>query len=264
MSVFRFVIITQDDPFYVRVFFEAFLRDHADLTELQGVVIAPAMGKKTLADLLRQMFRFYGPIDFVRVGMRYVLYRAAGRLPKWLRAGRSFSVAQVCSSAGVRVTRVGDLNSAEFISALRSMDLDLVVSVAAPQVFKEPLYSLPRLGCINIHSSKLPKYRGMLPNFWQMFNGEAATGTTIHRINAGIDDGEVLFQCETPRDPSESLETLIIRTKRAGSKAMAEMIGRFKSGTVVALPKSPEEPTYYTFPNKAQVREFRRRGYRLL
>jgi len=144
------------------------------------------------------------------------------------------------------------------------MDIDLDISVAAPQIFKEKLIKLPSRGCINIHNSKLPKYRGMLPNFWQMFNGEKAVGTTIHFINAGIDDGDILFQKETPIEPGESLDSLIKRTKKLGAIFMIDAVLSLKQGPVKPLPNRKEEATYFTFPTKEQAKEFRKRGYKLL
>jgi methionyl-tRNA formyltransferase len=257
------VFVTQDDPFYVRIFFEEFVQTCEERGEIKAVVIAPAMGKGFFG-LLRQMYSFYGGWNFVRVGTRYSLYKLISKLPAWARGKRFFSVEQVCRHHGVRVMRTRDLNSPEFLAQLAQWRPDLIVSVAAPQIFREALIRLPRLGCINIHNSKLPRYRGMLPNFWQMFYGEKTVGTTIHRINAGIDDGDILMQTETPICAEESLDALIRRTKRLGARLMIEMLARFRAGEVPALANRAEEATYFTFPTRRDVEEFRRRGYRLL
>jgi methionyl-tRNA formyltransferase len=258
----KLVFITQDDPFYVRIFFEEFLQisDCRDAT--MAVVVAPAMGKKSMAALLRQMYDFYGPWDFMRVGLRYVLYRLAARLPA--RGGRFFSVEQVCRYHGIRVMRVPDINAPEFLGQVARWEPDLVISVAAPQVFREGLIGLPRRGCINIHNSKLPKYRGMLPNFWQLFHGEKTVGTTIHRINAGIDDGDILLQAETQIEAGESLDALMRRTKRLGARLMTEVLRQLRAGDIPAVRNPRENATYFSFPTRRDVDEFRRRGCRLL
>src|ERR1043166_4985588 len=103
MSGFKFAFITQDDPFYVRIFFEEFFRTYDQREDIKAVVIAPAMGKKSLFALLRQMYDFYGPFNFVRVGFKFVLYKIASRLPSWARAGRFFSLTQLCEHYGVAV-----------------------------------------------------------------------------------------------------------------------------------------------------------------
>lgn len=264
MTPLAIALVTQDDPFYVRVFFEEFMKIRDRLDVIKAVVIAPAMGKKSFAALLRQMYEFYGPWNFLRVGVRYVSFRLASKLPEWARGQRFFSVEQICRYYGIRTVYARNINSPEFLEQLAQWDLDLLISVAAPQVFREELIRLPRRGCINIHNSKLPKYRGMLPNFWQMYHGEKTVGTTIHRINAGIDDGEILLQAETPIDAGENLDSLIRRTKILGAKLMVEMLRQFRNNEVHPLPNPKGEATYFTFPTRLDVAEFRRRGFRLI
>ena len=264
MSSLSIVFITQHDPFYVRVFFEEFARIFKQRDEIKAVVVAPAMGKKTFGGLVRQMFGFYGPWQFLRIGIKYTLYRLASVLPAWACAGHFYSVEQVCRHYGIPVMHAVSVNSPDFLARMARFDLDLIVSVAAPQVFREALIALPRRGCINIHNSKLPKYRGMLPNFWQMFHGETSVGTTIHRINTGIDDGDILLQTETTIEAGENLDSLIRRTKVHGARLMVEILRQFRDNEVRALPNRKEEATYFTFPTREDVAEFRRRGFRLV
>ena len=261
---FRFACITQEDPFYLRLFFEEFLQRYPRRDEIAAIVVAPAMGKKSSVRLARQMYEFYGPIDFLRMGARFAFFKLAARFGRLLSLKRFYSIDQVCAYYDVPVWHVANVNSDEFLNRLRSLDLDLIVSVAAPQVFKRPLLSLARHGAINIHNSKLPRYRGMLPNFWQMFHGEKSVGTTIHRINESLDDGAILSQSETPIKPGETLDSLIRRTKRAGAAQMIDVVEHIKAGTAREVENSREQATYFTFPTRDQVREFRRRGYRLV
>ncbi len=259
---FRFILMTQEDPFYVRLFFEEFLACYPKRNEIAAVVIAPAMGKRSLGKLIRQMYNFYGAWDFLRMGMRYAYYKVRSRLPVW--KGGFYSIRQVCERYGIPALGVTDVNSPECLAALRALAPDLIVSVAAPQVFKADLIALPRLGCINIHNSKLPKYRGMLPNFWQMYHGEKAVGTTIHRINARLDDGEILLQQESEIGGGETLDALIRRTKRQGARLMIEAIDGLKRGTLIPLPNPAVEATYFPFPKKQDVKQFRKMGYRII
>jgi len=264
MKRFNILIITQNDPFYVREFFEEFLKNYPRPEELRGVVIAPAMGKKTFGQLLRQMYGFYGLKDFVRMGSRYALYKTGGIVSRLVPLGRSFSIEQVCKRHNIPVLHRSSINSESFLSEAGKLDLDLIISVAAPQIFKDKLIAIPRKGCINIHNSRLPKYRGMLPNFWQMFHGEKSVGTTIHYINAGLDDGNILMQKETAIAQNETLDSLIRKTKKFGAQMMVEAIAGIKAGSIEPRPNPKEESTYFTFPTKEQVSEFRKKGYRLI
>lgn len=261
---FSFVFITQEDPFYVRLFFEEFLAQYPRRPEIAGVVIAPTMGKRSLWRLVRQMYNFYGVRDFTIMGARYLWYKIAALLRRFGWTNRFYSIAQVCAHYDVPVFATPDVNSDRFLAQLRDLGPDLIVSVAAPQVFKPSLIGLPSLGCINIHNSPLPRYRGMLPNFWQMYHGEKSVGTTIHRINAALDDGAILLQSETAILPGETLDSLIRRTKRSGAHLMRQAIEGLRAGTAVEIENTREAATYFTFPTQADVREFRRRGYRLV
>ena len=260
---FRYVFITQEDPFYVRVFFEEFFRLESRLDEVSAVVIAPAMGKRSMAGLARQMWGFYGPTDFARMATRFVAYKVKTRLGLG-RPGHFHSIEQCCRHYGVPVIHAPDLNAEAFLRQLASINPDLAVSVAAPQIFRKPLITLPRLGCINIHNSPLPRYRGMLPNFWQMFHGENAAGTTIHRINAAVDEGAILMRSSTPILPEDSLDDLIVKTKAAGARLMQEAITGMREGTLKDQENRKSEGSYFTFPKPGEVREFRKKGYRLL
>lgn len=260
----KFLFITQDDPIYVREFFDEFLAlDRADMT-LHGIVLAPPMGKKRITDLIAQMWNFYGPTDFVRMGTRFVVTRFTARLPSFLRFGLNVTIGQIAESYGVPVTYVNDLNDSTFVQSVRQNKIDVLVSVAAPQIIKTPLIEAPRKLCINIHNGTLPMYRGMLPNFWQMYDGLASVGTTVHKINAGIDDGPILAQDETALLPNESLDSIIRRTKRHGAKLMLDVLRQLRDGTVVESPNERQSGSYFSFPTKADVAEFRRRGNRLL
>jgi len=264
MSAFKITVITQEDPFYVRVFFEEFLKNYPDRNEILSVVVAPTMGKKSLSKLVKQMYDFYGPINFLRVGFRFALYKVLAKFGDWLPTNSYYSIEHLCKHYGVNVRYVDNINSEAFLAELTEQDLDLVISVAAPQVFKEKLIELPKHGCINIHSSKLPKYRGMLPNFWQIYNGEKSAGMTIHRINAGIDDGDILFQKESPIGEGETFDSLATRAKREGANFMIDAVAKIKNNEIEVLPNPAEEATYYTFPTKEDAREFERRGHKLL
>lgn len=260
----KVVFITQEDPFYVRIFFEEFFGKYPRRERIAAVVIAPSMGKKSLAQLARQMYDFYGLVDFVRMGFRYVFYKLAAKLPRG-RGARSFhSIEQVCRAYGVPVIFTPNVNSPEFLAELGRIGPALIASVAAPQIFREKLIALPSLGCINIHNSKLPKYRGMLPNFWQMYHGEKKIGTTIHRINGKLDDGPILLQRETDADPTQSLHERICTTKRQGASLMMDAIDGAFEGTLRDSPNDSSQSTHFTFPTRQEAREFRRRGMRLL
>jgi methionyl-tRNA formyltransferase len=260
----KILLITQDDPFYVRLFFEEFFENYHFLHEISGVVIAHAMGKKSYAKLARQMYDFYGPINFTRMGTKYALRKMLAHLPNAFRKNGGFNLAQLCSNYRVPVIHESRINSSDFLKTVKGMNIDLIISVAAPVIFKKDIIQLPKYGCINIHHAPLPKYRGMMPNFWQMYRGEKRVGMTIHEINPKIDDGRIILQREADIEPGETLDALIKRTKRIGAHLMIEAVEMIRNGAVQYIENKESEGSYFSFPTRQDVREFKRRGKRLI
>lgn len=258
------IFITQDDPFYVRELFDELSKVDRSGVDVVGIAIAPAMNKSTLFGLARQMLDFYGPLDFIRMGTRFVLAKIGARLPSVLRGTRTFSVKQAGERAGIDVFYIDNVNDVEFVKSILDNRIDVIVSVASPQIFRADLINAPRLGCINIHNAKLPEYKGMLPNFWQMYDGRTSVGTTVHRINEAIDEGAILLQDETEVLPDESLDSLIRRTKRKGVALILQVLRRMGEGSLETIEMPDIEASYYSFPTRRDVVEFRRRGHRLL
>jgi methionyl-tRNA formyltransferase len=258
------LFITQDDPFYVRVFFEEFLSAYPHREEIKGVVIGEAMGKKNALELAAQMYHFYGAADFFKVGAKYALNKVLRNIPPSLAGNGGYSIGQLFRRYKIPVTHEADMNASSFLDAVEKLHVDVIVSVAAPVIFRESLIRLAKKGCINIHNGKLPKYRGMLPNFWQMYYGEKTAGITVHEINPKIDDGRIILQREVDILPSETLDSLIKRTKRIGARVMIEALDTIRSGRVQYKENNAAEGSYFSFPTREDIREFKNRGKRLM
>ena len=263
-SAFSFIFITQDDPFYVRCFFDEFLRIYPNPKDIKAVVIQSPMGKKSVWVLMKQMHAFYGWIDFFKMGFRYLKTKSLNTLSYVYPKSAWFSLKQLCQAKNIKVLYQNGLHQTEFLDKLRRQNLDLIVSVAAPTIFKQALIDIPKLGCINIHHAPLPRYRGMMPNFWQLYHGEKTVGITIHKINPKIDEGEIILQRQVLINPTESLDGLIKRTKRLGAHYMVEAITMIRNGKVRYKKNRPEEGSYFSFPKREDVLKFRGLGYRLI
>ena len=128
------------------------------------------------------------------------------------------------------------------------------------------MFSIPRLGAINLHSGKAPTYRGAAPAFWELFNGEHEVGITIHRVTAELDAGTILIQETFPLDPAPAGDPLAyLERYRAevlephGIRLVAEAVGRIAAGTAVDTPQDTTQARTWRSPNHAAVRELRRR-----
>lgn len=281
---FRIALVTQEDPFYIPLFFGEFFRiaglrrriaavtatgagsfftpgaipSSGRPVEVRGVMIQRALGNKTYKGLAKRIWRLYGTVGFVRVGFRYVWAKVVSRL----YPGRS--VAGIAGGAGAPILPMEDANGEEFLSFIRENRIDLVVSVSASQIFRGDVLSAPREGCINLHNAPLPHYRGMLPNFWQLYHGEKESVLTIHQMVEDLDKGDILLRRPTPMDDRMSLEDLIRTTKIRSARALWHLLDRFAAGAVEVTPLPEEEGSYFTWPTREEAKELTRRGRRLL
>ncbi|HEY6292419.1 MAG TPA: methionyl-tRNA formyltransferase [Terriglobia bacterium] len=109
---------------------------------------------------------------------------------------------------------------------------DAIVVVAYGHIIPPWMIELPRLGCLNLHASLLPRYRGAAPIPWAIVRGERVTGVTTIKIDAGLDTGDVLLEREVAIQPDDTAETLAARLSHVGAELMAETLVRLKHGNV--------------------------------
>ena len=260
----RIEILTHDDAHYTLPFFEEFFQHYAAEFEIVHVSVCRAMGNRKRAELLRALFSLYGPIGFARLAGSVARARVLASRPKTRQASRFYSLAQLCRAFGVTSEPIGNPNGAEVLRGMRARRCDLIVSVACPYLIKPELLALPPLGCVNIHHAPLPRYRGMMPTFWQMYHNEKRVGVTVHYMGEKFDDGGILLQDELAIEPGEGLDALIRRSKCHGAHCMARVLRQIAAGTQTTVAPADTRPSYFTFPTLEEIREFRRRGYRAI
>ncbi len=265
----KILLVTQDDPFYIPIFFkEVFEKDLSSKFNLLGIVIQPPLGKKSIKKLIRQMLNFYGLFNFLILGIKFVFFKFFNFIAVKLFKGkfpRSFSVEHIIRKKNIRIFNIKNINSKESLEYLKSLNIDIIFSIAASQIFKKGILELPRLGCFNIHTAKLPKNRGMMPNFWSLYNYDIdpVSAVTIHKMNENLDDGEILLQEEFHLNRSESLDSLIKRTKKLSAEVFLKAIELISKGEPKLLKNDSSNATYNTFPNKKDVLRFKGKGLKL-
>ncbi|HLJ28824.1 MAG TPA: formyltransferase family protein [Candidatus Angelobacter sp.] len=260
----KIVFLTQDDPLYILPFFDEFFRQELGEIEVLGIFSCKTMGDRGRAKLLRELFHLYGGFGLTRLLFRAATGKILGGLPARRSSKRFHSVAQICRAFGVPHGFIGNPNQEENRSRIAALAPDLLVSVACPYILKDKLLGLPPLGCINVHHAPLPRYKGMMPTFWQMYHGEKKVGVTIHTMAARVDEGTALLQEQLPIGENESLDSLIRRTKRHGAHCMLGVLQQIARQTQTTLSLASQPGSYFTFPTPAEMKEFRRRGFRAI
>lgn len=133
----------------------------------------------------------------------------------------------------------GDL----FLAALRRFGADLGVVVAYGHILRQPVLDTPRLGMVNVHASLLPRLRGAAPVQWAIANGDAVTGISIMRMDAGMDTGPVLATTETPIGPDETGGTLTARLAVLGAETLVDILPAIARGTARGEPQDDARAT---------------------
>ena len=132
----------------------------------------------------------------------------------------------------------------KFISGLRELKSDLIVVVAYGQILSQTILDLPKFGCVNVHTSLLPKYRGASPIQSAILNGETETGVTIMKMDAGLDTGGIISQARTPILPEDNSQTLHDRLAQLGAQLLVETIPDYVAGKILPKPQPAEGASY--------------------
>ncbi len=252
-SKLRILFITEDDPLYVIRFFEVFFEEYPrNEIDVCGVTVDHAFHEPIWKTALR-LWHFYGPVDFARLGGRFAFVKLRG-----------VSIERLAKQYGITSMPTSSVNEPAYVERVKELAPDVIVSVAAPEIFKKCILVAARNRCVNIHSGRLPKYRGMLPNFWQLLEGERVATVTVHEMVEKIDAGTVLGTIEVPLREQDRLDRVITETKCQGARLMIDLLRKIAAGADEPIPLGQEEANYYSWPKNQDVRKFRARGHRLL
>ena len=145
---------------------------------------------------------------------------------------------------GIKVFQPLTLKNGAFSDTLEMLAPDMIVVAAYGKILPDYIIDYPRLGCINVHASLLPKYRGAAPIQWAVINGEEKTGVTIMRMSYGLDTGDIISIAETPIGEYETSGELFGRLAEIGAKLLVGTIDSIEDGTAVYRKQNEEKATY--------------------
>ncbi len=258
----KIAVFTQDEQVYLPIPIERVVESNPD--QVACIVLSPPMsthggGIKGLMKHL-PVFGFAGTL---RMGFRVIWSRVAPRIGLKPKGRKHWTIADIARSHNIPLYLIADVNSEEMHNVISKHPADMLVSVSCPQVLRPKTLHRFKHGGINVHSAPLPKYRGLLPSFWVLHNGETKTAVSVHELGEQLDNGDILHQQPIPIAKGETWNSLLAKTKTAAGDALVEAIEQVKNGTVIKKPNRDEDSTYFSFPTSKDAREFRRRGLRM-
>ena len=196
---------------------------------------------------------FMGTPDFAAVSLKKLLdndYDVVGVFtqpdkPKGRGMELAFSpVKEIALAAGLPVFQPEKMRDGTALAALQSLQPDLTVVVAYGRILPDDLLAVPRCGCINVHGSLLPKYRGSAPIQWAVLNGDKVTGVSTMYLAHDMDAGDVIYTAETEIGELETSGELFDRLADMGAALLTKTVDAIADGTAPRTPQDHAAPTY--------------------
>lgn len=145
---------------------------------------------------------------------------------------------------GIPVYQPAKVREASFVEVLKGLEADVYVVIAFGQILPKAVLELPKYGCINIHASLLPKYRGAAPIQWCVIDGERETGITTMMMDVGLDTGDMLEKAVIPIEEKETGGSLHDKLSMAGGDLILSTLKKLEEGTLVRTPQTDEGTCY--------------------
>ncbi|MDD2308011.1 MAG: methionyl-tRNA formyltransferase [Desulfuromonadaceae bacterium] len=153
-------------------------------------------------------------------------------------------VKELAEKSGIPVYQPLKVRDPDFVDIIRGLKPDVIVVVAFGQILPKALLEIPPHGCINVHASLLPRYRGAAPLNWCLINGESETGVTTMLMDVGLDTGDMLLVKRTPLDENEDIVSLHDRMASMGAELLGETIDRLAAGDLIPQPQNSADSCY--------------------
>lgn len=171
---------------------------------------------------------------------------------------RCFSLTELANRYSMTLRLAGNLNHDQAIRSLRECQPDLGI-VLGTRILKSATFSIPRLGCINLHKGKVPEYRGMPPGFWELYDGAPSAGVTVHFVDKGLDTGDIIASASVPILSLDTPGTLTEKLDAEGNRLLPSAVSLIRDGEVRAQTQPTGSGKPRTRPTAREVASLRRK-----
>jgi methionyl-tRNA formyltransferase len=197
---------------------------------------------------------FMGTAELARASLRGLLASALFEVAAVVtrpdrRKGRELKphpspVKEIAVEAGLPLLQPERAREAGFVSSVAALMPDFIVVAAYGQLLPPSILGLPKFGCVNVHASLLPRYRGAAPIQWAILNGEEETGVTIMKMSEGLDTGDILAQRATPIGAEERADQLHERLAMLGAELLVSTLPAYAAGAIRPVPQDNAAATH--------------------
>jgi len=255
-------VFIQDDAQYLPRILDKYLREYADSTA--GIHVQPnSLGGRTLWRTALDLYRIYGFRYFQRKARHLLWNKLCARAGHLVGRGAGMStVAGVARKYGVPVHHADDVNAEAFRRQLSELGVEFIISISGTQLYRRALREQTPYGIVNCHGALLPRYRGLMPSFWTLANGEAEGGTSVHFVDSKLDNGPIVVQRRYRLLPHDTLENVVSRSKDLAAEAIIDAVRIVESGRVELIPNDAAAGSSFSMPTAADVARFKATGHR--
>ena len=246
----KIIFITQDDNFYLPIFFNKFLslsssKNNFTIKKIYLLPSSPNTKKSSLFKKGIESLFLFGFKFFIFFSLLYFLNKIFSDTLKKIFSRKNLDFEKYN----------GSINSKSFLKKIKAIKPNLIISLSCNQLFKNEILNIPDIGCINIHSSLLPKDRGLMPSFWALCKNHTYTGVSVFFMNEYLDDGPIIYQ-KKYKINDLSLHSLLKKNKTIAAECLIKSLKTLDSIDINSKKNSFKLSTYNYYPLKKDVKLF--------
>lgn len=250
----KIILVTPNEPFYlsdnISYLLKNLKKNNHDVVSCVLLSPSPYGRRETFLAKSKKVLNIFGISFFLYYSLKFIMAKLFKP-----------SVKKILNLNIVPLTLLNkSINHKDSLDIINSYKPDLIISILGNEIFKSKILSLPRYGCINLHSSLLPDFRGVMPSFWVLLKKENYTGVSVFKMDEGIDSGPIISQKKISIAKGTTQKDLIIRTKEIGMELIIESVEKIKSGKIDYINNPIGKGTYFSFPKKSDVNQFLKQG----
>ena len=255
----KIFLIIENEVFFLPEYTERVVKSRqSDIVGISSIMARENFFKKII-----KYFQLFGFIPFFVLSLKTLLYKFLDLLSLFIKFKRCYSVKGVARKYKLPIYSTKNVNSPEYIEIIRKLQPDIIIS-SCGQIFKEELLNMPKLGCINRHTGLLPKYRGLLPVYWALANGEKKIGVTIHFMKKKIDAGDIIAQEKIKIESNDTLYSLYRKGYDLSVDLTIEALNKIEGIEVGPIKNQGVKTSYFSFPDAKAIKNFRKAGYKII
>ena len=260
----KIFVVTQEEPFYIPKVIRYIIENSGKKYEILGYTCLPPQRKnRTFKDWFFERTRIYDYRELFIVGLLFVYCNLQKRIIAKVTGKNFYSVAKTFKEFGLKAIETNDINSSSYLSRLKNLNADIIISISCPQLFGKELLAVPKKYCLNVHGTLLPRHRGVFGSWWTIFLDDKEAGATIHTMELKLDAGNILWQQEFEVEKEETQYSIANKTKRMMAIGLVEILNKNAKNELQSI-SSKYQQSYHKAPTKEEGKEFHRKGMRII